>query len=146
VRREISRKKKKKQNKEKGPKMKTASINKLARVSGIAIALALFAAIAGEVKAETAFKGGASQLTVRAAAVTSAYKPMSCATCNDKFVTRKDLSARGANKPDVTVARHFCNGCETTMATVGQGKAGNDVATHKCASGTPGCCSTKSGS
>jgi len=126
--------------------MKTVSTIKLARVTGIAIAVALFAVLASEVKAEIAFKGGASQLTGRTATVTSSYKPMNCAKCNDQFVTRKDVTARGANKPDVTVARHLCAGCDTTMATVGQGKAKHEVTTHKCASGAPGCCSAKSGS
>ena len=126
--------------------MKTVSTIKLARVSGIAIAVALFAVLTSEVKAETAFKGGASQLTRRTAPVTSAYKPMGCAKCNDEFVTRKDVTARGANKPDITVARHLCAGCATTSTTVGQGKAKHEVTTHKCASGAPGCCSTKSGS
>jgi len=126
--------------------MKTVSTIKLVRVSGIAIAVALFAVLAGEVKAEIAFKGGATQLTGRAAPVTSAYKAMGCAKCKDQFVTRKDVTARGANKPDVTVARHLCAGCDTAMTTVGQGKGKHEVVTHKCAAGAPDCCSTKSGS
>jgi hypothetical protein len=125
--------------------MKTTSINKLARMSGIAIALALFTGVAGEVRAQNGSKGGAT-LLMTPSAPASDYKPMSCGKCKDELVTSKDMTARGANKPDVTVARHLCDGCKTTITTVGHGKGKHDVATHKCtASGAPsaGCCSTK---
>jgi len=136
-----------KQKQKKDPKMKTASTNKLVRVSGIALALALFAAVAGEGKGQT-FKGGASLLMKPSVPASSDYKPMSCGNCKDEFVTRKDSTARGANKPDVTVARHLCSGCDTTIATVGHGKSKQEVTTHKCTmsgAAIPGCCSTKKG-
>ena len=131
--------------------MKTNGINTVARFSGLFIALALFAGVAGEARAqETGSAKGGARLLMRPESPPSRsdFKPMACTKCKDEYVTRKDLSARGANKPDVTVTRHLCVGCETTIATQGYGKAKHEVATHKCTScgaETLTCCTAKKG-
>jgi hypothetical protein len=74
---------------------------------------------------------------------------MLCAKCKDEITSRVDFSARGANKPTVPVFRHLCEGCETTLSTVGSGKGMHQVATHKCTScGSENlaCCDTNKGS
>jgi len=138
--------------KEKGKEMKANRINTAARMTGLVIALALFAGVAGEVRAQ---EKGATRLLrlsgtlVEPKAGASDYKPMSCAKCKDEYITRTDWSTRGANKPDILVARHLCGGCDTATATVGRGKQAHDVATHKCTScgaETLAGCSTKGGS
>jgi hypothetical protein len=137
---------------EKGKEMKTNGINPVARFSGLFIALALFAGVAGEVRAqETGSAKGGARLLMRPESLPSRsdYKPMACGKCKNDYVTRKDWSARGANKPNVIVTRHLCVGCETTIATQGHGKAKHEVATHKCTScgaETLACCATKKGS
>ncbi len=131
--------------------MKTTSINTVARMTGLVITLAMFAGLAGQVGAQ---EKGATRLLrlsgtlVGPRAEASEYKPMSCAKCKEEYFTRNDWSARGANKPDILVARHLCAGCETTTATEGHGKAKRDVATHKCTScgaETLACCAIKKG-
>jgi hypothetical protein len=137
--------------------MKTNHINPLARLAGITMAVALFGGAAGTLNAgeiPTA-KGGASkllELTGRPVTLKSEprdYKPMSCTNCKDEFVRRVDWSVRGANKPTIIVANHLCGGCDTTIATVGHGKAKTTAAVHKCTScgaESLACCSTsKSG-
>ena len=57
---------------------------------------------------------------------------MACPRCKDAYVTRNDVSARGANKPSLTIARHLCGDCDTSIGVVGEGKAKHNVATHKC--------------
>jgi len=69
-----------------------------------------------------------------------------CAMCKDDYVTRVDQTAKGAIKSTVTVATRLCPGCETTVSTVGQGKTGQNVVTHKCLTdGTESvdCCAAK---
>ena len=127
--------------------MKTSCINKLARVSGVAIALALFASGSGEIRAgEILFRGGAQQLLpATAPAGPSDYKPMSCAKCKSEWIARTENTSRGVIKPSVLVERHLCNGCDTTITTVGRGKQATDVAVHKCTecgAETLACCST----
>ncbi len=73
---------------------------------------------------------------------------MSCPKCKTEWSSRIDYTARGANKPTVWVAKHLCEGCDTTIAVVGHGKAKHDVVTHKCsACGAPdaACCATSKG-
>ena len=60
---------------------------------------------------------------------------MSCSSCKDEYTTRTDATARGAFKPTVRVVTHLCAGCETTVKTIGVGKASTSVATHKCNTG-----------
>src|SRR6266498_374042 len=131
--------------------MKTTSINTVVRMTGLVITLAMFAGIAGQVGAQ---EKGATRLLrlsgtlVEPKAEASEYKPMACAKCQQEYVTRNDWSARGANKPDVLVARHLCAGCETSIATEGHGEAKYDVASHKCTScgaETLACCFSKKG-
>lgn len=137
--------------------MKTNRISALARLSGLAIALALFASAGGEAKAQDTgtAKGGATKLlqpngslvTPKVAPDTS--QPMSCPKCQDKVFKTKDYSARGANKPYVTFVRHLCDGCSDTITVTGHGKAKQDVVTHKCTScgaEDSACCNTKKGS
>lgn len=62
----------------------------------------------------------------------AAISKMACPKCKDKLVTKTDDSARGANKPAITVATHLCKGCGTEWTVVGHGKAKESVATHKC--------------
>jgi hypothetical protein len=150
--RNASRSKETNQHTKEGKTMKTTQINKAARFAGLVIALVLFAGVASEAKAHEDYptKGGAKLLLrPNPASAPSDYKPMSCAKCKDEYVRRVDWSARGANKPTYLVAKHLCPGCDTTITTVGHGKAKQDVVTHKCTScGADNltCCSTsKSG-
>jgi hypothetical protein len=57
---------------------------------------------------------------------------MACASCADKVITRTDYSARGANKPVVQVVAHLCKTCNTDLKTTGVGKAQKTVAIHTC--------------
>jgi hypothetical protein len=122
--------------------MKTNRTNTLARLGGLTIAVALFGGAASTLSAgeiPTA-KGGASKLldltgrSVTPKSEPGNNKPMSCTNCKDEFVRRVDWSARGANKSTVIVANHLCGGCDTTIATVGHGKAKTTAAVHKCTS------------
>jgi len=131
--------------------MKTTCINTTARFTGLVIALALFAGVAGEVRAQNGAKGGATKLlelsggSITPKPEASNYKPMACGKCKSEFITTVDWTARGATKPTVLIERHLCGGCETTIAVAGQGKAKHDVVTHKCSScgaESLACCST----
>lgn len=140
--------------------MKVNSITTLARFAGMTIALALFAGVT-EVKAQEmgSAKGGGIKLlelsgrqvtpkSEASASKSSDAKPMSCAKCTDELSTRVDLSARGANKPAITVTTHLCDGCGTDWNVVGHGKAKASVASHKCTScgaDSLACCNTNSG-
>ena len=132
--------------------MKTSCIKTVARLSGLFIALALFAGTVGDAGAQEkgSAKGGA-RLLMRpdAPPAASNFTPMSCGKCKDEFLTRTDWTARGANKPTVLLAKHLCGGCDTTIATVGHGKLARDVASHKCTScgsESLACCNIKKGS
>lgn len=132
--------------------MKTTSINST-RLAGFVLGLALLATTIGAASAADQIKGGERQLNllgIKTKAVPDAntYTPMSCAKCKDEYSKRVDWSARGINKPSVLVVKHLCAGCETTVATVGHGKAKRDVATHKCTScgaAESSCCATAKG-
>lgn len=138
-------------------KMKTNRINTLARLSGLTVALALFSGAAGALNAGEipTGKGGATRLLelsgrlVTPKSEVGEYKPMSCAKCKDEHVSRVDWTARGANKPTITVARHLCDGCGNEWVVSGHGKAKTATASHKCTScgaESFACCSTgKSG-
>lgn len=133
--------------------MKTNYINTLSRLTGMSIALALFAGAAVTLKAgeiQTG-KGGSSRLleltgrSVTPKPGTSDHKPMSCAKCNDEYTSRVDWSARGANKPTIIVARHLCDGCSNNWVVSGHGKAKTTTAVHVCTScgaESLACCST----
>src|SRR5688572_25315643 len=137
--------------------MKTNRINTLARLSGMTVALALFAGIAGFANAQEmgSAKGGATKLLqlsgrlVTPKSGPSDHKPMSCAKCKDEYVRRVDWTTRGANKPTITVANRLCDGCGNEWVVSGHGKAKASAAVHKCTScgaESLACCSTsKSG-
>lgn len=136
--------------------MKTTRINSAARFTGLIIALALFAGVAGAARGQEtgSAKGGATKLLqLNGSLVTpksepSDYKPMSCAKCKDEYVSRVDWTARGAYKPTVTYAKHLCGGCGNEWTVVGHGKAKRDIATHTCSSygaETAACCATRKG-
>jgi hypothetical protein len=140
--------------------MKTKCTNTLVRLTGMTIALALFAGLAGEAKAQYKPTGddGVSasprlrqQLDERKARLNTApatVVSMPGPKCKDEFVKRVDWTARGAHKPTVLIAKHLCASCATTISVEGHGKAKRDVVIHKCSScgaKTLACCTTKKG-
>jgi hypothetical protein len=132
-------------------KMKTSQMNKLARMTGLAVGMALLATMAGEIKADgLIFKGGAQKLMNPpvATVIPSDAKLMACPKCTTELVERSIVATKATAPKTQLVARHLCNACETTIAVEGHGKAKHDVATHKCTScgaETLACCSTKTG-
>lgn len=125
--------------------MKTNRINTLARLTGMTIALAVFAGIGGLANAQE--KGATRLLRVSGALVEpkstpSDYKPMSCANCKDSFVAVRDTEVRGAGgkalvtsgSPRRIVAKHLCGSCVNEWVVKGHGKAKASVPIHKCAS------------
>lgn len=77
--------------------------------------------------------------------------PMSCPKCQDVVKQVPDLSAKAGEfllsegRPTKSVVRHLCEGCSTTVTTVGHGKAKKDIAQHTCTScgaDSKSCCST----
>jgi hypothetical protein len=138
--------------------MKTTRINSMARLTGLTIALALLTGIAGNANAqelETTKGAGARRLLElnrkfpKPAPAESVYQPMSCLKCKDEVLKTKDWTARGANKPYVTIVRHLCAGCSDTITVTGHGKEKQNVVTHKCTScgaEDSACCNTKKGS
>ena len=58
---------------------------------------------------------------------------MNCPKCKDQIRVRTDYSARGANKPKVTVVTHLCDTCGTKLTRVGHGKQATTMRTHTCA-------------
>jgi hypothetical protein len=134
--------------------MKTTRINTTARVTGLAVALGLFAGMTGAASAADTVKGGERQMTLlgistKALPSQRVSVAMACPKCKDQYSKRVDSSARGAYKTDVFLVKHLCESCDTTIATVGRGKEARDAATHKCSScGSEAlaCCSTTKGS
>lgn len=111
---------------------------KIARLAGLTVALTISAAtVVTALASETSTgKGGAGLLMKPSAPVSArSMATMSCPACKSEYVTRKDATARGATKPTVTVERHLCKGCETTITTTGTGKAKQTLAVHQCLSG-----------
>ena len=82
------------------------------------------------------------------AAITVAPAPaMACPKCGDVLKAEVNRQAKGAEvltgAATKTVAHHTCAGCNTTIATLGFGKAKYSVATHKCTADVPNnsnCC------
>jgi hypothetical protein len=139
--------------------MKINRINRLARLTGITIAIVLLTGITGSVQAQykatgddgiTASPKGRQFLDGYKRNHTPAVAPaevpqMACPKCKDKVAKKIDWTARGANKPTVLVTTHLCDGCGTDWNVTGHGKAKVSVATHKCTScGTESlaCCNT----
>ncbi len=137
--------------------MKTNRINTAARLTGLIIALTLFGGAAGTLDAgeiQTGRGGATKLLELSGRLVTpisdaSEPRAMSCAKCRDEYLRRVDWSARGANKPTITVTRHLCDGCGNTWVVSGHGKAKTSTAVHTCTScgvESLACCTTsKSG-
>ena len=142
--------------------MRTNRISTPARLTGITLALALFAGIGGLASAQ---EKGAERLLrlsgrlVEPKAAPNEYKPMSCAKCVETLVKVADLDSRGlgartlmtrgSGPPTKLVAKHLCDGCGVEWRVEGIGKAKHDVATHKCTScgaESMACCSIKKGS
>ena len=129
--------------------MKNTSVKKIARFAGIAVAGALFMFASSDLQGQEkgSAKGGAS-LLMKAIPPASgpAYVPMSCARCKSEFTRRAEVTTKGTRPNTYLVERHLCTGCDTTIATVGHGKAKRDVATHKCTSCGEvnlACCNTR---
>ncbi len=83
------------------------------------------------------------------APVVAEIPQMSCPKCKDKATQKVDYTARGANKPIVTISTHLCNGCETDWKIYGVGRTKHAVASHKCmgcGSENLACCNTTKGS
>jgi hypothetical protein len=133
--------------------MKTNRINRMARLCGLTIGLALFSGASTGLRAIDipTGKGGATKLLeVSGRLVTprselSTRHPMSCAKCKDVLVRRVDWTARGANNPTITVANHLCGSCGNELVVSGHGKAKTTTAVHTCTScgaESLACCST----
>lgn len=138
--------------------MKTNRFNRLARLTGLTIAIALFTGVAIDATAQE--KGATTLLRLNGKLVEPKsgpgdYKPMSCAKCTDGAVYVADLNSRGLGArtlmtsgkalPTKPVAKHLCDGCGVEWRVEGTGKAKHDVAVHKCTScGSEAlaCCST----
>src|SRR5690349_14696229 len=104
------------------------------RFTGLVAALLLLGGVAVTARADGA-KGGATLLLPPSApATTSDYKAMSCPKCKNEWVTRTEVTTKGTTPVTALVEKHLCNGCATTIATTGFGKAKTEVATHKCTS------------
>ncbi len=120
-------------------KMTTKSPHQILRLAGLTLGIALFAgtivsAVAGELPTG---KGGAillmkPQLPASAPAPSS----MSCPTCKDQYVIRRDVTARGVKPTTQILQRHLCGGCDTRLTTVGAGKARQAVPVHNCTMNT----------
>ena len=114
------------------------TINKTALTLGLTGTLILFAGSMITMNASDipTGKGGAQFLMKPDAPRTAmAAAPMKCAKCIDTYTMKRDLTARGANKPLTLVAEHQCGSCSTRITTTGVGKAKQDVALHTCGSG-----------
>jgi hypothetical protein len=71
------------------------------------------------------------------AAIYASIAPaMACPKCIDVWTTKANPQAKGAEvlvaAATRLVAKHSCNGCETSWAVVGGGKTKHSIATHKC--------------
>ena len=126
--------------------MKTSYISKLAVTVGLTLGVALLASLATRISAGE-FKGGAQKLMPPASVtvIPSASKVVACPKCTTELVERSIVQMKATGPKTEFVGRHLCNGCETTIAVEGFGKARQDVATHKCNScgvASLVCCST----
>ena len=124
--------------------MKT-NITPIGRLSGLAVAVALFAVVAPAANAQE--KGATKLLQLSAprstpVAVAAEYKPMSCANCKDSFVAIPDTEIKGAGAralvssgtPTRIVAKHLCGTCANKWVVKGNGKAKVSVPVHQCPS------------
>lgn len=140
--------------------MKRNHISITARLTGIAIAITLFAGVAS-VSAQNGAKGGATKLLQLSGSLVtpkfepSDYTPMTCGKCKNEVAQVRDTDSKGGARALLTgapltkfVSRHGCEGCGTDWKVVGHGKAKVSVASHKCTScgeASLACCNTKKG-
>ena len=109
---------------------------RLTTLSAVVIALTVSSVslMAGDIRTA---KGGASDLIGKSSPVTTAAPGapvvMQCPHCKDQISVRTDYTARGANKPKVTVSTHLCDQCGTKLVRVGHGKQGVTLREHTCA-------------
>jgi hypothetical protein len=68
-------------------------------------------------------------------AIAAPAQTMQCGMCKNEVTTQTDYTARGANKPQVTIATHLCKMCDTQLKTIGVGKAATTVPVHACGHG-----------
>ena len=114
--------------------MKTNHINSTARFTGLVAAL-LFIGGAGSMARADGAKGGATLLMRPTAPVsTSEHTAMACPKCKTEWTTRAEVTTKGTTPVTASVGKHLCDGCATTIATSGFGKAKVEVASHKCTS------------
>lgn len=115
--------------------MKLNIIKTLGRFPELSVALALISSlVALSAAAEAPSSKGAARLLMKpeASQTAAVAKSMSCGMCRNVFVSQRDISARGANKPEILVAEHSYKNCSTTLQTAGQGKGKYNVALHQC--------------
>ena len=117
-------------------------------MTGIAVGITLVVSTVGGIKAQDfLFKSGGQKLMnpPSGVATPSDAKAMACPKCTTEWLARPIAGTKAMEPKTQLVPRHLCNGCETTITTVGHGKQATDVATHKCTScgaDTAACCST----
>ena len=149
--------------------MKTNLINTLARVSSLAIVLALFSGVSGIANAQEKGASKLLQLTATSFEPTSAtsdykqpatsdYKSMSCSMCKDIAVgVKENVPTKGAGASALLaggvttrlVSTHACPGCGNEWVVSGHGKAATATAIHTCTScgaTSLACCSTSKSS
>ncbi len=106
--------------------------------AGVAMAFVV-AGLAPAISSAQPVKGAQLLMPAPAAAEVTAAPTMACGKCSSDLTSKVDTSARGAIKPNVLAPQHGC--CDTTVKTVGIGKAARNVAEHNCTMGVDaGCC------
>jgi hypothetical protein len=137
--------------------MKTKSnlIYRFGLGSGVAVALAFAVWAPGSAGAADPVKGGERQLNllgITTKAEAEALKPgdtiaMVCTKC--KSVMVHNVTTEKGHKVMTVGEKHLCPGCNTTIETVGVGKAGKLEVKHvckTCGDDSIFCCATKPGS
>ncbi len=138
--------------------MKNIFTYQVARSMGIALAVALFAFAATDVRAQEkgSAKGGAGQLMskpIRTLDDLSALQPgdmmvMSCPKCKNVTISYVEPTFKAMEPQNKVKTQHTCPGCSTTITVEGHGKAKKDVVKHvcqMCGSKSASCCVMKKG-
>ncbi len=133
--------------------MKTSNLTQFLLGSTATIVLAALLIVpapnvaAGTLKGAELLRGASpAPVPVLTVAVAVPASHQACAACTNLTKPFATEAGRGAFvKTGVTVT-HLCPSCQTTIATVGSGRAKVDQAVHTCANGTlPSCCSGMAG-
>jgi len=115
------------------------------RFAGAIAAIVLLGGVSVTARADGA-KGGATLLMrPPAPAPASEYTSMPCPKCTSEWVTRAEVTTKGTTPVVAKYEKHGCNGCSTTIATSGIGKAKTEVASHTCTgcgAASVSCCAT----